>query len=190
MTRQAARPRAPVSPVRPTTDPQAPPEYVTRAVLDGLDALACEMERKWGVGRLRLLVNDLLRARFDAQKDKLDAAIRSGQVRYLQVQADGMRRAWAALDAAATQAGHPPLSPEVWECVLPESGEVVAIVRSEAEAHHVCRERRVFSLAEIGRLIAGLGAQALAVKRVFTGAEVTGVSTPEIDWERGDDIPF
>ena len=42
--------------------------------------------------------------------------------------------------------------------MLPSSGEVVAIVRTEAEAHHVCREMRVFTLEEIGRLIEGAGA--------------------------------
>ncbi len=174
----------------PAPDPQAPPDYIIRATVDGLDHLAAEMERKWGVGRLRLLASDALRARFDAQKDKLDAAIASRRVRYVQVQADGMRRAWAALDAAATEAGHAPLAPEVWECVLPESGEVVAIVRSEAEAHRVCRERRVFTLAEIARLIEALGPTTRAVKRAFPGAQVTSIRNKPIDWERGDDIPF
>ena len=46
-------------------DPSAPPELVLRAALDGVDAVATAMERKWGVGRLRLLVSDDLRARFD-----------------------------------------------------------------------------------------------------------------------------
>ncbi len=174
----------------PATDPQAPPEYVIRATVDGLDRVAAEMERKWGFGRLRLLVGDDLRARFDAQRDKLDAAIASQRVRYVQVQADGMRRAWAALDAAAIQAGHAPLAPEVWECVLPESGEVVSIVRSEAEARRVGRECRVFTLAEIARLIEALGDTVRAVKRAFPGAEVTGIRNKPIDWERGDDIPF
>jgi hypothetical protein len=100
-----------------------------------------------------------------------------------------MRRAWAALDAAATNAGHAPLSPEVWECVLPESGEVVAIVHSEAEAHHVCRDCRVFTLAEIGRLIEALGDAVLEAKRAFPGAEVTGIRNKPIDWEKGDEIP-
>src|SRR5512134_3295607 len=99
----------------PATDPQAPSDYAIRAIIDGLDQLACEMERKWGVGRLRLLVSDLLRAKFDAQKDKLDAAIASNLVQHVPTHAEGMKRAWQALDRAATEARHPPLSPEVWE---------------------------------------------------------------------------
>jgi hypothetical protein len=177
-------------PFDPATDPMAPSEYAIRAILDGLDDVALTMERTWGVGRPRLLVSDLLRAKFDAQKDKLDAAIATNQVSYIRAQAEGMKRAWAALDKAAREAGHPPLSPEVWECVLPSSGEVVALVRTDAEAHHVCREMPVFTLGEIGRLIEGLGPAVLEAKRVFPGAAVTAVRPPEIDWQKGDEIPF
>ncbi len=167
----------------------APSEYAIRAILDGLDELAGEMERKWGVDRLRLLISDLLRAKFDAQKDQLDAAIVSNRETYIRAQAEGMKRAWQALDRAAAEDGHRPLSPEVWECLLPSTGEVVALVRTEAEAHHVCRECRVFTLEEIGRLIEGLGDTVLEVKRVFPGSTVTDIRKP-IDWEKGDEIPF
>ena len=89
----------------PATDPQAPSDYAIRAIIDGLDQVACEMERKWGVGRLRLLVSDLLRAKFDAQKDKLDAAIATNREQYVRAQAEGMKRAWTALDKAASEPG-------------------------------------------------------------------------------------
>jgi len=174
----------------PTTDPMAPSAYVIHAILDGLDEIARGMERKWGVGRLRLLVSDLLRSKFDAQKDKLDAALQTNRESYVRAQAEGMKRAWAALDRAAQEDGHRPLSPEVWECVLPSSGELVSIVRTDAEAHHVCRECRVFTLEEVGRLIDGLPDAVLETKRVFPGAKVTRVGNPEIDWEKGDDLPF
>ena len=101
-----------------------------------------------------------------------------------------MKRAWAALDQAATEAGAAPLSPEIWDCVLPGTGEVVAIVRTEAEAHHVARQCRVFSLAEIARLIDGLPDTVLAAKRLFPGATVAGIGKPKINWKQGDEIPF
>ena len=170
-------------------DPMAPSDYAIRAILDGLDEVAIKTDRKWGVGRLRLLVSDFLRAKFDVQKDKLDAAIETNRETFIRAQAEGMKRAWQALNRAATEDGHRPLSPEVWECVLPSTGEVVALVRTEAEAHHVCRECRVFTLEEIGRLIEGLGDTVLEVKRVFPGSTVTDIRKP-IDWEKGDEIPF
>ena len=173
------------------SDPMAPSAYRIQAMINGLDQVAHAMERKWGVGRLRLLVSDLLREKFDEQKDRLDAAIASDEERYVRIHADGMRRAWQALDRAAVEAGEKPLAPEVWECVLPDTGEVVSLVRDEAEAHHIARECRVFTVTEIAKLIAGLGETVLEVKRQFPGAAITGIRCkPPIDWSRGDDIPF
>ena len=173
------------------SDPMAPPAYRIQAMIDGLDQVAHAMERKWGVGRLRLLVSDLLCAKFDEQKDRLDAAIASDEERYVRIHADAMRRAWQALDRAAVEAGEKPLAPEVWECVLPDTGEVVSIVRDEAEAHHIARECRVFTLAEVAKLIAGLGEAAPEIKRRIPVAAISGIRRkPPIDWSRGDDIPF
>ncbi len=182
--------RSRVVAIDPSADPMAPADFVVRSVVDGLDEVARSMERTWGVGRLRLLVDDDLRVRFDAQCDKLDVAIASGRVAYIQAQAAGMKRAWSTLDRSARSNGRTPLSPEVWECTLPSSGTVVAIVRTSAEARHLAGERLVFSVDEIARLIDDLPAAVLETKRVFPGAEVARVGPPEIDWERGDDIPF
>jgi hypothetical protein len=176
-----------------TRDPIAPPEVVIRAILDGVDEVARQMERKWGVGRLRLLVSDTLRIRFGAQQAKLDAAIATDEPVYIRAQAEGMRRAWMALDRAATEAGAEPLAPEVWECVLPATGEVVSIVRTEAEAHHIARESEVWMLAEIAVLIERLGNGVRQVKRTFPGSTVVEVrdrSPPPADLERADDPPF
>ena len=172
-------------------DVLAPAAYRIQAMVEGLDQVALAMESKWGVGRLRLLVSDLLRARFDEQKDRLDQAIAGNHEGYVRIHADGMRRAWEALDRSAREAGEVPLAPEVWECVLPESGEIVALVRTEAEAHHVAREGRVFTVAEIATLIAGLGDAVLEAKKQFPGAAVTAIRRkPAADWARGDDVPF
>src|SRR5262245_16824412 len=46
-----------------------------KAALDRLDHVAREAERKWGIGRLRLLVDDELRAKFDRQARLLDDAL-------------------------------------------------------------------------------------------------------------------
>ena len=119
--------------VDPLLDPMAPSAYRIQAMVDGLDHVAHAMERKWGVGRLRLLVSDFLRAKFDEQKDRLDAAIAAGEERFVAAQVEGMKRAWAALDRSAADAGAKQLAPEVWECALPSTGEVVSIVRTDAE---------------------------------------------------------
>ena len=91
-----------------------------RAALDEADALAIELERKWGCGRLRLVVPPELRARFDRQRWKLLQAQWHGGLDDVVREAGRMARAWRALDAAAEAAGASPLSPEVWELALPD----------------------------------------------------------------------
>src|SRR3954451_14607327 len=70
-----------------------------RAALDEADALATEMERKWGCGRLRLVVPPELRARFDSQRWKLLQAQWHGTLEDLVREASRMAKAWRALDA-------------------------------------------------------------------------------------------
>ena len=76
-----------------------------RAALDEADALAIELERKWGCGRLRLVVPPELRARFDSQRWKLLQAQWHGGLDDVVREAGRMARAWRALDAAAEAAG-------------------------------------------------------------------------------------
>jgi hypothetical protein len=175
----------------PDADASLSETYRIQAMVDGLDQLALEMEGKWGVGRLRLLVSDLLRARFDEQKDRLDQALATNNEAFVRAQVGGMRRAWTALDLAASEAGEMPLAPQVWECVLPDSGEIVSLVRTNAEAHHVARASRVFTLAEVAILIAALGNALLEAKKQFPGATVTSIRCkPPVDSSDSDDIPF
>ena len=126
-----------------------------RAALDEADALAIELERKWGCGRLRLLVPTEMRARFDSQRLKLAEAQWHGGLDHVVREAGRMVRAWRALDAAAEAAGALPLSPEVWELSLSD-GTVVAVTRSLAEAHHVANDPRfvaTYTLSDIASLI-------------------------------------
>jgi hypothetical protein len=175
----------------PATSPSAPDEYRIRALVDGLDHLSAEMERIWGVDRLRLLVSDLLRAKFDEQQARVDAAIASGHETFVRVQVEAMRRAWETLDRAARAAGAKPIPAEVWECALPTSGEVIALVRDEASATQGTDGRPVFTLAEVARLIETLGSAVLETKRAFPGAAVTDArSSKPFDWAKGDDMPF
>lgn len=181
-------------------DAMAPDHYKKRSLTEGLDHLAGEMERKWGVDLLPLLVSEQLRAAFYRQQDLLNDALGSGDLTLIDIQAGGMKRAWQALDQAAAQAGQTPLSADVWEVKLPKSGKIVAIVRTSAEAHLVAGlDRETWTLAEVAHLIDGLDGKVAEIKRVFPGAEITAIhktETPEIrtkesfDWAKGDDIPF
>ena len=162
----------------------------SHASIESLDHLAAEMERLWGIGRLRLLVSDFLRMKFDAQAEKLSAAIEGGNSEFISIQAEGMKRAWSALDKAAREAGHRPLDPNVWEAVLPTAGIAVAIVRTEAEAHALAKDRVAFTAAEIGQWLEKVPEAVDFVKRKHHGVLLSLNKPKAFDWKKGDPIPF
>lgn len=154
-----------------------PSADLAKASLDRLDAVASAMERKWGIDRLPKLIDAPLAVRFRSQAERLDEAIRSDVSAAVSAQAEAMLRAWNALDAAALAAGWKPLAPTVWETVLPETGEIIAIVRDSDEAFALAKERKgaVWTLAEVAIAIEAFGDTVGATKEAFPGAEVTAV---------------
>jgi hypothetical protein len=164
------------------------------AILDGLDHRAHELEMAWGIGRLRLLVAEELRLRFDRQCERLNHAIRDGSLDELRHEAKRTLTGWNALDKAALEAGHKHLSPDVWEVISPD-GEVIAITRTTTEAALVARQNRtmaVYSLEEIGRLLGHYAEKVGLIKSTFPGATVTAVSYANLSAKLGkdDEIPF
>lgn len=165
-----------------------------KAALDGLDHTAHQAERKWGIGRLRLLVDDLLRARFDRQCALLDDALwgtATGTEILAQIAAT--QRGWAALDRAATDAGHVP-KPPVWiECMSPD-GVLFVVVPDNADASLLDDQLRgraasVYTADEVGRLLAKWPELAL-VKQAFAGATVTEIRAKRPPELFNDDLPF
>lgn len=150
-----------------------------RSHLDGVDHLAVEMERHWGVDRLRLLVTAEWREKFDRQRFLLNAAINGGTLADIELHAVRMLAAWRKLDALAKEAGAKPLDPEVWEFVTGD-GTLAAIVKDAASAHRVVADSRhaaVYTLDEVGRLLLA-HREVLATKLRFPGAIVTRVTPP------------
>ncbi|MFM7780338.1 MAG: hypothetical protein ACKPB8_16575, partial [Alphaproteobacteria bacterium] len=169
-----------------------------QSLVQSVDLVTDALERKWGVGRLRLLVGDALRERFDRQWAKWQAAYAAQDLDAVRAHSEAMRRAWAALEQAAIAVGHQPLAPEVWETRMP-NGRVLGIVRSLPEAHALAgdgRERDIWTLDEVGRVLAAWDAYrwAEASHAHFPGAQITALRlTPrgsEFDWKLGDEIPF
>ena len=147
-----------------------------QAEVDEMDLVAGEMERKWGAGRLRLLVDIPLREKFDRQRYLVNQALWHGELQDVIRESRRMIAAWRALDRAAEAAGRQEASPEVWEATL-ANGAVAAIVRDPNHANLVKadgRHVRVYTLDEIAHLIHGFPELA-AAKDVFPGAYVEKV---------------
>jgi len=161
------------------------------SIIAGVDHLATEMEAKWGCGRLRLLVGDELRIRFDSQRRKWNGAVYSGSLPDVELQATRMRAAWQALDRAATEAGHQPLAPDVWE-FTGSDGRVIAFCRDDVSAHAVAatlngRAVEVWTPREIAALVERYPVLRV-VKQEFPGARVERIRTSLP--EGGDEIPL
>ena len=134
------------------------------------------MERVWGVGRLRLLVDPPLREKFDRQRFLFNQAIQNGDLEAVRRESARMIAAWRTLDGAAQAAGKQPLAREVWEVALTD-GSVAAIVPDAVHAVQVVAEGRklaVYTLDEIARLLSEYRA-IVATKLSFPGATVTAV---------------
>ena len=167
---------------RPVADPRAWANshgtYLAgRAYLDEADRTAIEMEAKWGVDRLRLLVGPELRLKFDRQRYLLNRAIWHGELEDVRQQSTRMVAAWRKLDFVAAGNGSKPLDPMVWEVAVGDGEDVTvaAIVPDNHHAHRVVAEGRrmaVYTLEEIGRLLQAMPAIAKA-KQTWPGATVT-----------------
>jgi len=134
---------------------QSEPTYtVGRSHIDGLDHVAHTLEKKWGVGRLRLLVPADLRARFDAQQQKVNHAIWHGELADVERETQRMVNAWKRLDhVAEVEVGAEKLSPVVWEAKM-EDGRVLAFVRDSTEAWHVHQSGRRVTTYSMDQVVA------------------------------------
>jgi hypothetical protein len=180
---------------------RSPGTYIAgQAMLDEMDGVAIEMERKWGAGRLRMLVDVDLRERFDRQRYLVNHAIHHGDLEEVRQQAQRMIKAWQAADRVATEAAQPRLASGVWEIAL-ANGRVLALARSATEVATYDaggRDVELWTLEEVARMVEG-GHFIQSVKRSFPGAVVVAVRAsiddPLLrlaDSRAGldDDIPF
>ena len=144
-----------------------------KAVIDGVDHVAGEMENKWGVGRLRLLVGDDMRERFDRQAALFNEAVFTNDTKAVRRHGEGMRKAWQVLGKYASDCRFCRIEPFAWEINGPDG--IIAVVRTNPEAYAVVREGRaveVWTLDEVARVIAAHRETIGEAKRVFPGAEV------------------
>ncbi|MDQ6434566.1 hypothetical protein RB623_10960 [Mesorhizobium sp. LHD-90] len=159
--------------------------------LDRLDALARAMERKWGIGRLPLLVSEQLAEKFFRQFRKTNEALKSPDPRPAIEQIGRMITAWSVLDAEADRLGAPELRPCVIEAQMSD-GTVIAIVRDKDEAgvvHHDGRAVQVYAASEIARLVEAWP-EIVKVKETWPGATVQPARIDPNFWSKGDAIPF
>lgn len=126
-----------------------------QAILGPLDAVASQMERKWGIGRLETLVPEEWALKFHSAAGKLNAALLAADMNAIRERAEIMRRGWVKLDELATAAGAQPWqSADVWEVRSP-GGRVYAIARTDIDQRNAAMKDGVacYTLAEVARIL-------------------------------------
>ena len=175
---------------------------------EAIEARRIEAERKWGLGRLERLAalgNTELLAKFRRQQATWGAAYEAAwnapfvsrdALQAVTDKAGAMQRAWAALEAWATEAGHRPVAPWVWEALL-RDGTVIALVEDDAAASKVIHEGRhlaVYTANEVANLNDAIPEALKLAKQVWTGAKFKGADLgqrADSGWvEEGDAIPI
>jgi hypothetical protein len=153
-------------------------------VIDRVRDVGHAMQGKWGSGRLRLLVDDDLRGRFDRQHLSWLRAVWSRNVAEIEKHGAAMVRGYEALDAAAMKSGAEGLAlPQAWPITLPD-GTIGALCQTKIEADKVGESgqyQMVWTVAEIEQILRRF--PELVLKSV-------GVKSEKPDWERGDPMPF
>lgn len=167
--------------------------------IEALDEVARAMELKWGVDRLPALVAALdpeLAAKFWRQLGLLNAACETGVLSEQETQANRMRNAWVALDAAAEAAGGVPLDPRYLEARLPD-GRLLVVCDDLKGQHRLSGDNRaavVWSMEEIARVLWRFE-MVNDAKTVWPGAVVEQARVdpervkPRVDWKKGDELP-
>ena len=160
-----------------------------------LDHLANQMERRWGIGRLPLLVSPETAAKFQAASDRHGSG---PTVTHSQADLDAMMaRAWRALDAEAVSRGASPLPPAIHEIPLEGCpGAVAAICLDDEHAQAVLlrakaegRTVSAWTLAECVRVIQA-SEVVNQIKGAFPGANVLPAKAPRAHLVDDAEIPF
>lgn len=158
-----------------------------------VDAIASEMELRWGVGKLETLVTPETAAKFESARAKLDVAIFNKDPELVTQRAGVMVRGWKALEAEALRLGHKPAPPELWYAKAPEEyglDEMQFVIAKDNSAATLAQtDLPVYTVTEVARIIRLWRSQSdvSKVKNIFAGAEVVRMDGDLID---DKEIPF
>ena len=158
-----------------------------------LDAVAADIELRWGVGRLEACVNPETAAKFEAARAKLNVALHDQDVDLVIQRAGVMQRGWAALEKEAISLGHKSAPPELWYATAPAEDAKdemqIVIAKDNSAATLAQTDLPVYTVTEIARIVRLWRSQTDAnrVKAVFSGAEIVSTKGDE---HFNDEVPF
>lgn len=178
------------------------PDYIARDHFDSdkihgalkpLDALASEMESKWGIDRLQELCTPATGAKFQSAKHKLDLAIMQGTAAEVVERARILMLGWQAIEKEAIEAGNKPAPPDIWIASVGEEygkpAAQFAIAKNNSDASLAEAGMPVYTLEEVARIMRAfrepVDRHIDAVKDNWPKAEIV-----RAEGEFDDEIPF
>lgn len=167
------------------SDNITPDQYYINQLLDKLDTKACEVESRWGVGRIERLVSFDMAQKWTRQMDKLREAISANDVFTLPEIVSGTIRGYEVMEADAIAQGHQPMHESVGMSVRLPSGKELLIVRNRVDAENAHRKDCVvWTLDEVANIIENKYTLVNEIKDILPQAELQA-----FDFTKGDDIP-
>ena len=132
------------------------------------------MNEKWGHGRLRLAAPPELREKFDWQWQRWYSAQWYSTLDGLRDEAARMKRAFAALEKAALDAGVQPAAREQWVVGLKGGRQMVLVPTRQATYRDMDlpANAEVWSLEELAHVVDARDDITRALKERFRGAEI------------------
>ena len=165
---------------------------ICRAAVNSVDAVARELEMKWGIGKLEELASPKLAVKFEQARQNFSEACELDDSDYLVQKANNLITGWRKLETTAIEAGHKPGSAEVWYGIAPpDCGEYnFAIVKWGSDAANIDKDKYpiVYTLDEVCRIIKSLQRPLLeAAKTEFKQSKIIDIKT---GGDLNDPIPF
>lgn len=165
------------------------------ALLKRLDALAAELETRWGAGVLINLVTPETAAKWIRAKEGLDAAIQSQDYDAVKVRMENLMKGWQRLEQEAIESGHEQgkFKEQVWCVASPEANGIEYFVaKNELDAARFVaafpsKANVTYTLAQIAKLLDAQSVVKLPAKELNAMFKKTEKPFSEA---LGDSIPF
>lgn len=172
--------------------PLDPFEVVMRSKLIELINVKQEHERKWGIERIIGLVDAEFRQKVWQQNERIYAAQKArDEVRLLKA-VDGMKKAYAALDAWAVAGGVKPV-PEIKHCQYEmQDGSIMVVVETYEDALHYDQfmghndKRHIWCMEELEIVMKDeVVKETMSLKRQYPAAQMVRLDKPAAKYPAG-----
>ena len=156
------------------------------AVEKRFDHIRDSMDLKWGINKLKYLVNIDIRQKFEEQEKLLCKAILSEDLSLIEQKYEAMIRAYTALDKIAEETNMPKVPKHYIEGKT-EWGDLFRIVPDGQDIY--IDQIATFTISEVGRLLSR-SELLYEMKKHFPNSHIKEIRNSTVEDDLEDEIPF